>query len=230
MVPFLEISRFCFPHRSAKAVDPRAEPRSGERVPYVVVNGSPRLPLIRLVRSPHELLSNDGLKINAMYYITKVIIPPLNRCLLLIGADAHQWLADLPRKSQYLLSFESSANEAAHCEQSSMAAAATKKSTISQYFSTTNCAADCGGRTQRGICDDCLVPSRKQRSLIILSDKSLRLERQQYLCNEICSACCGQRVDIKCLSLDCPVLFMLSRWQRDGRQLDFYRQLIHEKF
>ena len=32
------------------ARDRRAEPRVGERVPYVVVNGGPGLPLIQLVR------------------------------------------------------------------------------------------------------------------------------------------------------------------------------------
>jgi DNA polymerase zeta len=72
-------------------VDKRAEPRRGERVPYVIVNGAGGLPLIKLVRSPHELLHNDSLRINAIYYITKVIIPPLNRCLFLIGANANEW-------------------------------------------------------------------------------------------------------------------------------------------
>lgn len=71
--------------------DPRNEPRRGERVPFLIVNGPPGLPLIRLVRSPHEYLADEGLKINAVYYITKAIIPPLNRCLLLIGADVNEW-------------------------------------------------------------------------------------------------------------------------------------------
>lgn len=77
--------------RKWKQSDRRAEPRRGERVPYLVINGPPGVPLIRLVRSPHEYLADEGLKINSMYYITKVIIPPLNRCLLLIGADVNQW-------------------------------------------------------------------------------------------------------------------------------------------
>lgn len=77
--------------RKWKLVDRRKEPRSGERVPYVIVNGSPGLPLIKLVRSPDELLADEGLKINSFYYILKAIIPPLNRCLLLIGVDVNQW-------------------------------------------------------------------------------------------------------------------------------------------
>jgi DNA polymerase zeta len=72
-------------------VDRRAEPRSGERVPYVVVNGAPGLPLIRLIRSPHELLKDQSLRINAEYYITRAIAPALDRCFSLLGADVHQW-------------------------------------------------------------------------------------------------------------------------------------------
>ena len=36
--------------RNRLSRDRRAEPRVGERVPYLVVNGSPGLPLIQLVR------------------------------------------------------------------------------------------------------------------------------------------------------------------------------------
>lgn len=78
-------------YRKSLAIDRRSEPRRGERVPYLVINGPPGVALIRLVRSPHEYLNNEGFKINAIYYITKAIIPPLNRCLLLIGADVNQW-------------------------------------------------------------------------------------------------------------------------------------------
>lgn len=208
--------------------DHRAEPRCGERVPYIVINGPPGLPLIRLVRSPHEYLSNEGLKINAMYYITKVIIPPLNRCLLLIGADAHQWFADLPRKNQYLLSLETASKVMA--PDANQSATIGKKSTISQYFSTTNCVCDCGGHTQNGVCDNCLRPNRKQLSAVVLADKCLQLERKLNLCREICASCCGQAKDTKCASLDCSVLFMLNRWTRDSKQIDFYRQLLLRHF
>ena len=78
----------------AMKVDRRAVPRSGERVPYVVVYGEPGLPLIQLVRwvgimillsfwkntemkwtplrPPAALLDQPHLRINGLYYITKV--------------------------------------------------------------------------------------------------------------------------------------------------------------
>lgn len=225
-------------------IDPRAEPRRGERVPYLVINGPPGVPLIRLVRSPHEYLANEALKINAIYYITKVLIPPLNRCLLLIGADANQWFADLPRKTQYMLSLDIAANILNHSKPSTgkygmltdgsglgvKTTTTTKKSTISQYFSSTNCVCDCGGHTQNGICSMCLEPRRRQQSVLILNDKCMQLERKLNLCLEICSACCGQTVDNKCRSLDCSVLFMLNQYQRESKQIHFYRQLLRKHF
>ena len=52
----------------------------------------PGRPLISSVRSPLEvMLSPDSLRPNAEYYIGKVIVPPLNRCFSLVGADAMQW-------------------------------------------------------------------------------------------------------------------------------------------
>lgn len=84
-VPALELAK------KWKAIDKRNEPRAGQRVPYVVVNGPPGLPLIRLVRSPYELLLEPSLRPNAIYYITRVIIPPINRCFNLIGVDLNTW-------------------------------------------------------------------------------------------------------------------------------------------
>lgn len=71
--------------------DPKAIPRNHERVPYIIVAGAPNEPLIRCVKSPMEVLKDSGLRPNAMYYITRVIIPPLSRCLNLIGVDVHAW-------------------------------------------------------------------------------------------------------------------------------------------
>uniref|UniRef100_A0A182NQU6 DNA polymerase n=1 Tax=Anopheles dirus TaxID=7168 RepID=A0A182NQU6_9DIPT len=174
-VPALELSR------KWKLTDPRREPRRGQRVPYVIINGPPLVPLIRLVRSPDEVLSNEGLKINANYYISKAIIPPLNRCLLLIGADVHQWYNDLPRKTLMLHNtggvgtvgnVVTAAEPQAH-----------KKSTILQYFSTTNCIVDCGRQTQHGVCKDCR--KQPQRALTHVMNKVNKLERKLELTEKV---------------------------------------------
>ncbi len=77
--------------------DRRAEPRVGERVPYVVVYGTPGLPLIQLVRQPEEVLKDPAQRLNAAYYISKQILPALDRALSLLGVDVRGWYMELPR-------------------------------------------------------------------------------------------------------------------------------------
>lgn len=83
------------------AYDRRSEPRVGERVPYVIVYGMPGLPLIQLVRRPAEVLQDPSLRLNATYYITKQILPPLARVFSLIGIDVFSWYHELPRVSVF---------------------------------------------------------------------------------------------------------------------------------
>lgn len=81
----------CTTVREWTRVDPRREPRTGERVPYVIVYGAPGQPLIRLVRSPDAVLADPTLRLNAIYYVTHAIIPPLQRCFSLLGVDVNAW-------------------------------------------------------------------------------------------------------------------------------------------
>ena len=66
-------------------------------MPYVIVYGTPGLPLIQLVRCPHDLLADPSLRINSTYYITRQILPPLGRIFSLMGVDVMKWYSDLPR-------------------------------------------------------------------------------------------------------------------------------------
>uniref|UniRef100_A0A6P4FM18 DNA polymerase zeta catalytic subunit n=2 Tax=Drosophila rhopaloa TaxID=1041015 RepID=A0A6P4FM18_DRORH len=212
-VPALELTR------KWMQKDPRHVPRRGERVPFIIVNGPPGMQLIRLVRSPHDILANEGHKINAIYYITKAIIPPLNRCLLLIGANVHDWFASLPRKL-LMTPAVGTANE--------LAGARVAKSTISQYFSTTSCVIDCGRQTKAGICQECLRDATK--CVVMLSDKTARLERGYQLTRQICQACCGRLGSLQCDSLDCPVLYVLEGKRRELQQIEHFHKLLEVHF
>ena len=79
------------------AADRRSDPRVGERVPYVVVYGSPGQPLIQLVRTPGELVESRALRLNATYYITKQLLPALARAFSLLGVDVRAWYSEMPR-------------------------------------------------------------------------------------------------------------------------------------
>lgn len=60
--------------KKAMALDPMAEPRYAERVPYVVINGPPGSRLVDLVISPELLLSKcNYYTLNTYYYCTKQV-------------------------------------------------------------------------------------------------------------------------------------------------------------
>lgn len=86
-----------FDLRRMMAHDRRSEPRVGERVPYVIVCGTPGVALIQLVRQPVEVLQDATLRLNTTYYLTKQILPPLGRMFQLIGVDVFSWYKELPK-------------------------------------------------------------------------------------------------------------------------------------
>lgn len=163
-------------------------------MPYVIVNGSPGLPLIRLVRSPTELLEDEGLRINSFYYISKAIIPPLNRCLLLIGVDVNKWYKwkytswtvnnKLNLNHSRLISLRR--DLLIRTEEPMFAAEGNldkKKSTISAYFSTTDCLVDCGVQTKHTICDNCR--RNPQKCAFLISEKARLIESKYLLVQKV---------------------------------------------
>lgn len=119
----------------------------------------PGLPLIQLVRSPRELVSDTNLRLNVTYYITKQILPPLGRIFSLMGVDVNQWYTDLPRVTR----------STGFGDQNDGCADGTKKKgTLLGYFSSLNCPV-CDERTQCGLCADC--KSDKQRVAVITSQR-----------------------------------------------------------
>ncbi|KAM9316643.1 DNA polymerase zeta catalytic subunit [Gastrophryne carolinensis] len=205
-VPALELTR------KMVAYDRRSEPRVGERVPYVIVYGTPGIPLIQLVRRPIDVLQDHNLRLNATYYITKQILPPLNRLLSLIGVDVFSWYDELPRIQK--------ACSTARNEQDA------RKGTISQYFTTLHCPI-CDELTQHGICSKCR--SQPQQVVVILNQEIRELEYKQDQLIKLCKNCtdCWDH-QIQCVSLNCPVLFKLSRMDRELSRAPYLRQLLDQ--
>ncbi|XP_054832300.1 DNA polymerase zeta catalytic subunit [Eublepharis macularius] len=205
-VPALEITRRML------AYDRRSEPRVGERVPYVIVYGTPGLPLIQLVRRPIEVLQDSNLRLNATYYITKQILPPLARILTLVGIDVFSWYHELPRIQK--------AAATSHSEQES------RKGTISQYFTSLHCPV-CDELTQHGICSKCR--SQPQHVVVILNQEIRDLERKHEHLTKICKNCTGcLDRQIPCVSLNCPVLFKVSRVSRELSKAPYLHQLLSQ--
>ncbi|XP_073349522.1 DNA polymerase zeta catalytic subunit isoform X2 [Pagrus major] len=207
-VPALELTR------RMMAYDRRLEPRVGERVPYVIVYGIPGVPLIQLVRRPMEVLQDPGLRLNATYYITKQILPPLARMFQLIGVDVFSWYQELPRIQK------------ASCSSAVGGEEVGRKGTISQYFTTLHCPV-CDELTQLGVCSRCRA--EPQQVAVTLYQDMRQWERQQDQLLKICRNCsgCAER-QVPCVSLDCPVLYKLSRVNRQLSKAPYLRQLLEQ--
>ncbi|XP_043477466.1 DNA polymerase zeta catalytic subunit isoform X2 [Leptopilina heterotoma] len=204
-VPALELTR-----RLMKK-DPRNVPRTSERVPYIIVAGAPNEALIHSVRSPKELLNDPSLRPNAIYYITRVIIPPLNRCLNLLGADVHIWFRDMPHR-EVLSKVSFLPNDR-------------QKATISQFFSAHVCLS-CGNSSESNVCKQCVEQSC--RTIIILHEKLGCLEKNLFNVDVICRSCTGQLGIADCESLDCPVTYRRSQVEREFALVPTLRKIIDD--
>lgn len=84
--------------------DKRDEPQYRERVPYVVIKGKPNERLRDRCVPPEFFIDNEltlHLELDDVYYITKVLIPPLERIFNLLGVNVKMWYQDLPRVIVY---------------------------------------------------------------------------------------------------------------------------------
>ncbi|KAL3883653.1 hypothetical protein ACJMK2_029895 [Sinanodonta woodiana] len=207
-VPGLEIAK-----KLLKS-DRRSEPRVGERIPYVIVYGSPGLPLIQLVRQPRELLQDSMLRLNATYYITKQILPPLHRFMSLLGVDVFSWYIEMPK--------------VVRVNPQGISGPENKKGTISQYFAASHCLV-CDIQTNQNICNSCL--KKPQVVCVTLNDRILQWERTMHHLSQICYTCMGiQDASQPCVSFDCPILYRRIRAKQDVTKGDNLREVLIKVF
>lgn len=94
-------------------IDPHDEAQYNDRIPYVIVRSSTAVKLADRAMHPldfmkdryeaifcicHQLFdTRSQLHLDATYYITRVLIPPLERIFNLVGADVKQWYNEMPK-------------------------------------------------------------------------------------------------------------------------------------
>ncbi|GAM22637.1 hypothetical protein SAMD00019534_058120 [Acytostelium subglobosum LB1] len=211
--------------------DPRGEPRYGERVRYVVVYGTPQSRLCDLVISPSEFIANKHLRINIIYYITKQIIPAMDRILKLVGVNIHQWYSSFPKQyaatpNQRINLFFSNNHHMIqqHQQQQLQQHDQQQQYTIDQFYHSINCFV-CGDgvpvnnnnndewmyveeSVRLPLCQSCYEDP--QASHFILVNRLNSIEQQKNKLQEICHTCIGHQTyttDIECQSLDCEAFY-----------------------
>lgn len=214
--------------------DPRAEPRLNERVPFVIIYGEPKTPLVNLAKTPIEVLENLSYRINADYYIQKIICPTLNRIFCTLKQDTLLWYKSMPHqnilhRSHHLI---------AQMRQQSGKEANTKQSTMLEFFSPSHCPVCVKSiPLSDDICDDC--HDNLQSSVIRLSEEITRNQRKLFAYHQLCKACSSlERISENnleddlhhnpCISYDCDNLFRYHQAKLDALNSIYLSQILKE--
>lgn len=196
--------------------DANAEPPYGERVPYVIVQGPPGSRLVDRAFDPLELLNNSYLRLDATYYITRVLIPPLERIFSLVGADVKQWFTEMPRMTT-IQEFPVSPRKFDEAGESP------KGPNMDVHFQNEQCLV-CGEWASQGLCDNCWYSN--ERTIANLAFRIRSKEKRLVNIHRICRSCTGSAgtEPIKCESLDCPWFYSRRRAEEKMELVPIYQE------
>ncbi|KAK6956188.1 hypothetical protein Daesc_001461 [Daldinia eschscholtzii] len=208
--------------------DARAEPQYGERVPYVVVSGAPGARLIDRCVAPEDLLTSPHLQLDSEYYISKNLIPPLERIFNLVGANVRQWYDEMPkvqriRRVDPTTSYGGGKNPFV-------------KKTLESYMKAAAClVCGCKVKTEEySVCARCR--RNAPASLLKLQAQLNREETKLTDVTKICQSCAGLTPldSVPCDSKDCPVFYtrmkQVARYRAEKSVIEpAVKQLLDEE-
>ncbi|KAL4884721.1 hypothetical protein BJY04DRAFT_233026 [Aspergillus karnatakaensis] len=205
--------------------DPRAEPQYGERVPYVVVTGAPGSRIIDRCVPPETLLQDAQLDLDAEYYITKNLIPPLERIFNLVGANVRQWYDEMPKVHRIRRVEGTTAI---------VSGRSNNPRTLETYMKASSCVV-CRTKLNDAeipLCADCI----EQPHIALLELVSRQRQTEQKVANleRVCRSCMDIPFgdEVKCNSLDCPVFYArtrsLAHWTHTQASLSPIIELLQE--
>ncbi|KDR84999.1 hypothetical protein GALMADRAFT_131759 [Galerina marginata CBS 339.88] len=185
--------------------DPNNEAQYGDRIPYVIVRSTSGAP--------------SQLQLDAHYYITRVLIPPLERIFNLAGADVRQWFNDMPKSIVPEL--------VSPRKPKGVPASSPDRMNISEHFTGTQCLS-CGGPSPEGLCDECCFSP--QESIVNLELRIRTREERLTSTHRICSTCTGSTPSdpIHCESLDCQWFFARRKAEAGMELVPLFEELIEE--
>jgi DNA polymerase zeta len=138
-----------------------------------------------MVIDPYGLLEvGSPYRLNELYYITKQIIPALQRVFGLLGADLNKWFNEMPRPIRPTLAKrQSTSGHSAYSSGGSFIRlglnkkASTKGSRIDTYYMSSHCAI-CGDIIQGSdtFCNNCLKSEAVVASVV--AGRTSKLERE----------------------------------------------------
>ncbi|KAK4154857.1 hypothetical protein C8A00DRAFT_14013 [Chaetomidium leptoderma] len=203
--------------------DARTEPQYGERVPYVVVSGAPGARLVDRCVAPEALLHNPHASLDAEYYISKNLIPPLERIFNLVGANVRAWYDEMPKVQQVRrLETSSTTTSNNNLNNNGGTKDSTSKKTLEFFLNSTSCLA-CNVKMSSSskhttspplpICTRCAAD--RATTMVLLQNRLNREQRRYADVVRLCQSCAGfaplevgaEEGGVPCDSRDCPVFY-----------------------
>ncbi|KAI9569796.1 hypothetical protein HD554DRAFT_2087438 [Boletus coccyginus] len=201
--------------------DENDEPQYGDRVPYVIVRGDPHTRLVERAITPAEFLANRQLRIDASYYISRVLIPPLERIFNLVGADVRAWYDEMPK------TITVDERDPLALSPRKRAPVHTNRFKIDEHFQSTRCLT-CGRTAADGICETCHANPQATIPTVLLR---LRKGEQRLLNTQrICASCTSTASSEPnaCMNLDCPWLYERTKAEQKQDFLEGLRTLVED--
>lgn len=201
-----------------KKQDSRAEPQYKERLSYLVVKGKSGQILRERCVSVSEYFSNDHFALDAEYYITKTLIPPLDRLFNIVGISVSDWNQEGPMFVEGSIKPYTGADN---------------------IPTSTRCKA-CEQNTVSGdsyLCDNCVSNEKMAASKLIIKIQASASKLK--VLNDICRICSRQYTGdmgllssnnaLKCVSYDCPNYYSKLKAQRLMQSKHYYswNELLH---
>mmetsp|Transcript_16058 Transcript_16058/g.17971 ORF Transcript_16058/g.17971 Transcript_16058/m.17971 type:complete len:1054 (-) Transcript_16058:969-4130(-) len=175
--------------------DPASAPKSGDRIPFVIIRGSKNAKNYERSEDPIYVLDND-LPIDFNYYLDHQLKQPLTRLFEPILSNVDELFAGEHTRTL-------------------SAAKVSKTSGIGMFTVKKVTCLGC----KSGIKDGALCPSCKDRSQRIYVERVLELKKHQGSFNELwtqCQRCQGSlHQDVLCTSRDCPIFYRRKKVQKD---------------
>jgi DNA polymerase zeta len=144
-------------------------------------------------------------ELDSAYYITKNIIPPLERIFNLVGANVARWYDEMP-KFQRIRPVESIQRQADGSKDFTM------KKTLESYMKSSLCVV-CRNKLESdiAICSTCL--DNAPQSILKLRTKLAKAEKLMRDLESICRSCAGLSwcQEVRCDSKDCPVFYTRTK-------------------
>ncbi|KAH9178730.1 hypothetical protein EDB89DRAFT_2111621 [Lactarius sanguifluus] len=189
--------------------DPNNEAQYGDRIPYIIARGAPHERLVDRAVALEEFYDSEK-QLDGSYYISRVLIPPLERIFNLVGADVRGWYEEMPRRIR-----ADGVDNALMSPEKAKGLMTPGRLRIEEHFRNSQCIL-CRSFSDEGLCEQCrCAPAETMSGL--LSQVRISEKRLQTV-HDVCTACARSEPlePVRCTSLDCPWFFQRKKVEKQA--------------